>query len=94
MSGTPLCVCCPPCTSAVPPCEVPCYEGPCDAMPADCGQVVAAGSFGPSAGSREELVAVAGAGLVVLLSALYLSGRENTYRGGRWTRPAAAGHFG
>jgi len=46
------------------------------------------------AGFNEELVAFAGAGAVLLLSALYLAGRESTYRGGRWTRPAAAGKLG
>lgn len=93
MSATPVCVCCPPCASAVPPCEVPCYEGPCDQMPADCGQVVAAGTFGAPVGGAQDWLAFAGAGVVVLLSALYLSGRENTYRGGRWTRVATAGHL-
>jgi hypothetical protein len=34
------------------------------------------------------------AGAVLLLSALYLAGPESTYRGGRWTRPAAAGKLG
>jgi len=35
-----LCVVCPPCVASDPPCEVPCYEGPCSSAPSS-GVVVA-----------------------------------------------------
>jgi len=43
-SSSSLCVVCPPCVYDTPPCEQPCYEGPCSSAPSS-GVVVASGTF-------------------------------------------------
>ncbi len=77
-SSSSLCVVCPPCVYASPPCEAPCYEGPCSSAPSS-GVVVASGTFGNGV---TPLLVVSGIGGVVL-AALAVTAKGSLVRQSR-----------